>query len=70
MINSSKAFIITAALIVANGYVKALLIPTLPYETMVTALVTFGGVYLSKRIVQKMKQFKPIEQRTYDEQDI
>ena len=65
MITSSCALIIVLAAVVSLGFVKVIL-PALPYETMVTALVTFGGVYLSKRIVQKMKAFKESEHGTED----
>jgi len=65
MITSSCAFLIVLAAVVLLGFVKVIL-PALPYETMVTALVTFGGVYLSKRIVQKMKAFKESEHGTED----
>lgn len=70
MIYSWQALLIALALIVINGYVKALLVPNLPYETMLTAVVAVCTGYFAKRTVQKMKQFKPNEQVNVDEQDI
>jgi len=57
MIRSSHALIISLALIIANGYVKALFVPALPYETMVTGIVAICVGYITKRIVQKMDMF-------------
>ena len=61
MINSSHTLVIALAIIVLGGYSKVLL-AALPYETMVTAVVSLTTVYLTKRIVQKMPVFKNTEQ--------
>jgi len=70
MIRSSPALLITLALIVANGYVKSLLVPNLPYETMVTGIVAVFTGYMTKRVVQKMRGFNRNEQVNCDEQDV
>ena len=70
MIYSYQALLIALAIIVLAAFAKALLVPNLPYETMVTGIVAICTGYFAKRTVQKMKQFKPNEQVNCDEQDI
>ena len=68
MIRSWHALLIALIIIVANGYVKALLVPALPYETMTACTVAICTAYITKRIVQKMTVFNPPEQCEKDGQ--
>ena len=68
MIYSWQALLIALALIVINGYVSAVWIKALPYETMVTGIVAICTAYITKRIVQKMTVFNPPEQCEKDGQ--
>ena len=69
MIYSWQAFLFTVAIIVLAGFIKALLVPALPYETMVTGVVAICTTYFGKRVVQKMKTFNKNEQVEH-EQDV
>ena len=69
MIYSWQAFLFTVAIIVLAGFIKALLVPALPYETMVTGVVAVCTSYFAKRVVQKMKTFNKNEQVEH-EQDV
>jgi len=57
MITSSCALVIALIIIVLGGFSKVVL-PRFPYDAMVTAVVALTSAYITKRIVQKMKQFK------------
>ena len=69
MIYSWQTLLITLGLVVTAGFAKALLVPNLPYETMVTGIVAICTGYFAKRVVQKMDKFKKNEQVKH-EQDV
>lgn len=69
MIYSWQAFLFTVAIIVLAGFIKALLVPALPYETMVTGVVAICAAYFGKRVVQRIKTFNKNEQVEH-EQDV
>jgi len=69
MIYSWQAFLFTVAIIVLAGFIKALLVPALPYETMVTGVVATCVAYFGKRVVQRIKTFNKNEQVEH-EQDV
>ena len=67
MIYSWQAFLFTVAIIVLAGFIKALLVPAFPYETMVTGVVAVCTSYFAKRVVQRMKTFNKNEQGEHNE---